>query len=225
MQRTIDFIWRAGFMVFNTARDVNWESNVLLDLSEIAGPYQIGHSMSVHAKHDAKFLVEKKEYPDYLWKPGRLLDVGSVPRVVRFVYSRFVWSHEQEAWLAKWNEKRRRRGEPEVAAGAERRPASAYPHTEFGGGSQSDLSGGRDAKDGEKPKGGGLPATKADSEGGNGAGKSHDLVPSVRRLRPRKRLDSGTEQGVVNSEHDRAPVKETAIPRREGLRPRKSSRD
>lgn len=219
MQRTIDFIWRAGSMFFNSARDVNWESNVLLDLSEIAGPYQISHSMSVHAKHDAKFLVEKKEYPDYRWKPGRLPDVGSVPRVVRFVYSRFVWSHEQEAWLEKWNEERRRKGEPEVEVRATLGPVSAYPRADSGGDSQCGLSDDADAKSG------GLPATQMDSEEGDGDGNCHHSVLSLRRLRPRKRLDSGGEQEAVKNEHDRAPVKEAAISRREGLRPRKSSRD
>lgn len=138
MQCTIDFIWHAGFMFFNSARDVNWESNVLLDPSEIASPYQTGHAKTIHAKHDAKYLVEKKTYPDYRWMPGRLPDKGSVPPVIRFMYSRFIWNHERKEWLEKWNEERRktkegRKKSEEAARTGDVKPPGAYPHTDSGG--------------------------------------------------------------------------------------------
>ncbi|KAK3328196.1 hypothetical protein B0T19DRAFT_184613 [Cercophora scortea] len=62
VQSQLDFLWRAGFCFGLSPREENWKDGVLVDLSEIASPGQLGWTSYYGRIEAEKHLKDKSRY-------------------------------------------------------------------------------------------------------------------------------------------------------------------
>lgn len=68
VQSQIDFLWRAGFNFAPTPLRDNWKDSVLVDLSEIECPWQLGWSSAFYSRGPRTAERELRDTGKYYWQ-------------------------------------------------------------------------------------------------------------------------------------------------------------
>lgn len=68
VQSQLDFLWRAGFNLAPTPLPDNWKGSVLVDLSEIECPWQLGWSSAFYSRGPRTAERELRDTGTYCWR-------------------------------------------------------------------------------------------------------------------------------------------------------------